>query len=577
MPATSEAPIIRTFCSTARPRSSGSAIAASGPPKRPDSAPDAEISAASLRLIRRIRATRSPSAVASTTSGASGPSEAPNASDTTPSRIARTSQVTLTGGFASGLGARFDDRVEAGQRVLEVVRTVLVVAEPDQSDQDPADDADEQHLPGAVAGEPRVGPVPEQVLGPPDHVEVHPGQHADRAAPSTSASQSRPRHRLRLGAIHRRRSPDSAQLTPGSTEHGRERDPPGAPRQAGVVSRRQVLDNGGTDVDIERLLRRRRWATVHRGVSSTTPGRSRGTSAPGPPCCHAPAVLAGRAAMRAHRMRVVPAIAPDASRSRSPSTVIAGVGSTRGSPGPPGQGPGSDQPARARGHHGFASSTRCCVAASEARSDDAAVAVVADACQEGRSTLQSTGDRTASCIPELRHRALLEVVLGDVDVGVRSALERRYLRHVERAHGLPPAKRQSRAAMPAYRDVRYPAQRLVVELDGRMVHDPAQARWADLDRDLATAADGDITVRIAWRTRCSSPAALPRRLRDFSSAAGGPDARRPAARAAESSTMESFRHQVPTDLHRCPTRREPGRPPEADGPVQQAELSPCAW
>ena len=36
--------------------------------------------------------------------------------------------------------------------------------------------------------------------------------------------------------------------------------------QDGVVSRGQVLAAGGTDGDIERLVRRREWARVHPGV-----------------------------------------------------------------------------------------------------------------------------------------------------------------------------------------------------------------------------------------------------------------------------------------------------------------------
>ena len=135
--------------------------------------------------------------------------------------------------------------------------------------------------------------------------------------------------------------------------------------------------------------------------------------------------------------------------------------------------------------------------ASAAPREDAAVAVLADACQEGRTT----ADRLAAALtkhPRLRHRRLLSAVLGDVRAGVRSPLERRYLVHVERAHALPRASRQSRAAGPVFRDVRYAGQHLVVELDGRLAHDRTQARWADLDRDLAAAATGDVTVRITW-------------------------------------------------------------------------------
>ena len=36
--------------------------------------------------------------------------------------------------------------------------------------------------------------------------------------------------------------------------------------QDGVISRRQVLELGGSDNDIERLVRRREWARVHPGT-----------------------------------------------------------------------------------------------------------------------------------------------------------------------------------------------------------------------------------------------------------------------------------------------------------------------
>src|SRR4051812_23763033 len=37
-------------------------------------------------------------------------------------------------------------------------------------------------------------------------------------------------------------------------------------RQDGVISRRQVISAGGTDNDIQRLVRRREWARVFQGV-----------------------------------------------------------------------------------------------------------------------------------------------------------------------------------------------------------------------------------------------------------------------------------------------------------------------
>ena len=58
-------------------------------------------------------------------------------------------------------------------------------------------------------------------------------------------------------------------------------------------------------------------------------------------------------------------------------------------------------------------------------------------------------------------------------------LERRYLREVERAHGLPDGVRQERQATAngtVHRDVRYPGQRTLVELDGAFGHRDAVDR-----------------------------------------------------------------------------------------------------
>lgn len=94
-------------------------------------------------------------------------------------------------------------------------------------------------------------------------------------------------------------------------------------------------------------------------------------------------------------------------------------------------------------------------------------------------------------------------VLADVASGACSALERRYLRDVERAHRLPAGERQLRVVDAAtgavtYCDVRYAASATVVELDGRLGHDPSTSQWADLQRDLAGAARGDATLRARW-------------------------------------------------------------------------------
>lgn len=110
-----------------------------------------------------------------------------------------------------------------------------------------------------------------------------------------------------------------------------------------------------------------------------------------------------------------------------------------------------------------------------------------------------------------RERRLLEDLLGDVDLGSQSVLEMRYLRDVERAHGLPRGERQS--ARPAariegrsraYRDVLYRAYGLIVELDGQLGH-VGTGRLRDLRRDNISTLRGEQTLRYGWHDIVEEP------------------------------------------------------------------------
>jgi hypothetical protein len=97
-----------------------------------------------------------------------------------------------------------------------------------------------------------------------------------------------------------------------------------------------------------------------------------------------------------------------------------------------------------------------------------------------------------------RYRSELALALGQSDDGVRSGLELRYARDVERAHGLPSAQRQARreiAGQAHYRDNWYAEYRVCVELDGPAFHRDEQV-WKDKRRDnLNLAQDGAETFR----------------------------------------------------------------------------------
>jgi very-short-patch-repair endonuclease len=107
-------------------------------------------------------------------------------------------------------------------------------------------------------------------------------------------------------------------------------------------------------------------------------------------------------------------------------------------------------------------------------------------------------------------RRELAELLSDDMAGVHSALEFRYVRDVERPHGLPAAARQLRfrdQGRSGYRDVLYDEYGVAIELDGRIAH-PAESRWRDIRRDNAAAADGITTLRFGWLDITSDPCAV---------------------------------------------------------------------
>jgi predicted transcriptional regulator of viral defense system len=110
----------------------------------------------------------------------------------------------------------------------------------------------------------------------------------------------------------------------------------------------------------------------------------------------------------------------------------------------------------------------------------------------------------------IRWRAWITEALDDADEGINSPLERRYVYGVERAHGLPKAKRQAQRRLGSgnsYVDNLYEPYGVCVELDGAAAH-PAEGRWKDTHRDNANLAQGANTLRYGWpdttEGRCQS-------------------------------------------------------------------------
>ena len=94
----------------------------------------------------------------------------------------------------------------------------------------------------------------------------------------------------------------------------------------------------------------------------------------------------------------------------------------------------------------------------------------------------------------MRWRAWLKDALAETAEGVLSSLELRYVRDVERAHGLPASQHQARRRLDGkthFKDNWYPEYLLAVEIDGPAYHQNEQVQ-RDKDRDNANLAADDV-------------------------------------------------------------------------------------
>lgn len=268
--------------------------------------------------------------------------------------------------------------------------------------------------------------------------------------------------------------------------------------QGGVISRRQVIDLGGSDNLIEQMVRRRLWKAIHPGVYVDHTGIPTDEQQRMAAVLHAwPAVLAAESALMAHRVRNVSSdlvtVAVSEHRrvqSRESMRVVrmARLDDRTLSGLTPPRLRLEDAVLQVASNHWSAGG--------EAN----AVALLSDVCQQRRTTPQRLLARLEDH-PCLRGRRFLGEVLHDVTSGTYSLLEHRYLTRVERPHGLPRGQRQSgfrTGDRVGFRDVHYQEQRTILELDGRLGHEWASDQWADLERDLNSAAEDQQTTRVGW-------------------------------------------------------------------------------
>lgn len=103
-------------------------------------------------------------------------------------------------------------------------------------------------------------------------------------------------------------------------------------------------------------------------------------------------------------------------------------------------------------------------------------------------------------------RRLIQEVLSEVAAGVASPLELRWVRDVERAHGLPAATRPYPAlhTCGAIADGAWVDYRVLLELDGRAYHE-GERRFRDWRSDNFSGEDGWLTLRYGWPDTAVEP------------------------------------------------------------------------
>jgi hypothetical protein len=286
--------------------------------------------------------------------------------------------------------------------------------------------------------------------------------------------------------------------------------------QAGVVSRPQALDGGVSAGAITAKLRFGRWRQIHRGVYATFTG-----PVDRPARLWAAVLYAGKGAQLSHETA---AELHGLTDRRAPLIHITIPSSRRVAPVP-----GMLIHIRARADdarfprgtlpYTFLEDTILDLVEAADNLDDVCGWVT----RAFGKRLTSEGPLRAAMSrrKKLRWRRQLDDIVTAAAGGAHSVLEFRYDRDVERAHGLPPARRQvpfSKAdGRRGFRDRCYPEfGGLVVELDGKAAH-PAENRRQDRTRDNAAAAGGGTTLRYEWddvtRDACETAAQVAESLR----------------------------------------------------------------
>jgi hypothetical protein len=264
--------------------------------------------------------------------------------------------------------------------------------------------------------------------------------------------------------------------------------------QAGVVTTSQAEECGFSESAIRQHVRAGRWQRLHRTIYWTHSGPP-----PRSALLWAALLRAGRDAVLSHETAAelwglvdapsdpIQVSVPSDRRVRSVKGIRVHVRRAQPSTHP------AREPRRTTVEQTVVDLTQ------QASDVDGAIAWIARACAK-RLTRPERLAAAFAAQRRLRWREALVTAVAEVGSGCHSLLELRYLRDVERAHGLPAGSRQCRRhseRITTYSDVEYAEYGVNVELDGRVGHDgPAKLR--DNRRDNRRVADGGRVLRYGW-------------------------------------------------------------------------------
>ena len=300
--------------------------------------------------------------------------------------------------------------------------------------------------------------------------------------------------------------------------------------QAGLVTRAQCLAAGLSDEALGWRVESGRWQRVHPGVYLTTPGRDGWEVAAVGAFLRAVSTDLDDAALAGDAAGFVLGVV-----SRQPSTIEVVV-------------PGHRRVQECEGlsvrrtarfdevldpvsYPWRTSAPVTVLDCAGHRSPDGALAVVSRAVQR---RLTSAGALAGELRARRRHPhgALLREVLADINEGAESAAEVRYVRDVERAHGLPVAVRQQpgRTGPHRFHDNVYDDFGVVVEVDGRLGHERWSDRVRDGRRDRSAAGEGRFTTRVFWPDVAVTPCRTAAELGAVLRARGWSEGPRPCRR-----------------------------------------------